>query len=187
MAVTLSYKCLIGGGLRGAIRVCCLPPSSALHYQEYVPHIADLSCLVAHHEGRLVISADVHGMWMLHGVVAPQAYQAAAVQHLTLSPRRVRPHHSHVAHQKSLGGGSGDLEGKGGATGRGVGMMPLPPYGLLVGFARNAMGEQLRVKQSEAAGEVLLVRGTEMNLLKENVRCAHHDHDVGARGRMDGG
>lgn len=41
-------------------------------------HMADVRMLVGHFRGRLVVTGDASGFWMLHALVAPAAFEAMA-------------------------------------------------------------------------------------------------------------
>ncbi len=161
------------------------PPAPCLAWrapQEYVPHTKDVAALALHHEGSLLLSADTGGTWMLHLLLPPQTYAQHAAA-LMASPRHhplypsarssTRARASHAAHA-ALGGDDGELTG---ATGRGAGMAPLPPHHLLAPMAQSAWlagvlpgAAKGGATLPDAALDVVTVRSSEMQLLKESVR-----------------
>jgi hypothetical protein len=56
--------------LRNALFLCA---------QEYTVHSADITVLRAHFKGRLVLSGDASGCWVLHQLLPPDQYKGLAL------------------------------------------------------------------------------------------------------------
>ncbi|KAL6745192.1 hypothetical protein V8C86DRAFT_3035790 [Haematococcus lacustris] len=142
---------LVGAGIMGRLRVAPLPPRSPAHYQEYCLHTSEVRVLRAHYQGRVVLSADDSGCWMLSVLVPDTAFQHAA-QVLALSASR------------HLGRLSASEEAD---SGRGAGLAPLPPYSQLADLAKGALS---RAKVKDGSVDVVMVRRLDMEELQEGLR-----------------
>eukprot|EP00983_Pelagomonas_calceolata_P099296 1158443-Pelagomonas_calceolata.AAC.4 len=58
---------------------CCMlstsPPHGSMIAEEYTVHSADITVLRAHFKGRLVLSGDAGGCWVLHQLLPPDQYK----------------------------------------------------------------------------------------------------------------
>ncbi|KAG2490754.1 hypothetical protein HYH03_010908 [Edaphochlamys debaryana] len=71
------YEAVIGTGVLGRLRVCPLRPRSNEDVDEYYLHASDVTQVVAHRDGRILITTDASGCWVLNVLLPYGAYGLA--------------------------------------------------------------------------------------------------------------
>eukprot|EP00798_Chlamydomonas_sp_ICE-L_P008140 gene8140-1388_t len=146
VAETEEFQCIISADLTvGHVRVCSINPRGDEDYDEYAPHVSDITQLIVHPKGRLVFTTDSHGVWCMHCLVPRELFMPSAKSHSPLP--------------------GADSDGDGPAAAQAL------TFTLLHSMARSLMAKEAEKSASGEKNEVVVsVRSSDLVTMKDSVR-----------------